>query len=252
MSSQFNDTEDDTPLYTRRSGGGEYPVDIGRADEIAKPQHVEREVTLNTGIVLALFFALALLCAVFFGFGYSIGHKSVPPAMADADTAPADNTAPASTSAKPSPGSPAAQPVPEYVPRAGTEHATAAITKPLPAPAVAGTAAAAPATAGTSVGPAHTPPAAVRITPAAAAVPLATPPAAATAGTMYVQIAAVSHQEDADVLLSALRRRGYAVQTRSETADKLIHVQVGPFSNRKEADAMRQKLAGDGYNAFIK
>ena len=67
-----------------------------------------------------------------------------------------------------------------------------------------------------------------------------------------MQIAAVSHQEDADVLLSALRRRGYTVLTRSDAADKLIHVQVGPFGNRKEAETMRQKLAGDGYNAFIK
>ena len=62
----------------------------------------------------------------------------------------------------------------------------------------------------------------------------------------------MSHQEDADVLLSALRRRGYAVQGRSEANDKLIHVQLGPFSSRKDAEAMRQKLAGDGYNAFIK
>ena len=62
----------------------------------------------------------------------------------------------------------------------------------------------------------------------------------------------MSHQEDADVLLSALRRRGYAVQARSEANDKLIHVQLGPFSSRKDAEAMRQKLAGDGYNAFIK
>ena len=68
----------------------------------------------------------------------------------------------------------------------------------------------------------------------------------------YVQVAAVSHQEDADVLSSALRRRGYAVLSRTDAADHLIHVQIGPFSNRKEAEATRLRLQGDGYNAFLK
>jgi cell division septation protein DedD len=67
-----------------------------------------------------------------------------------------------------------------------------------------------------------------------------------------VQIAAVSRQEDADILLTALRKKGYSVAGRTEPQDKLIHIQVGPFSNRKEADAMRQRLLGDGYNAIVK
>ena len=71
-------------------------------------------------------------------------------------------------------------------------------------------------------------------------------------GTTYVQIAAVSHKEDADVLLNALKRRGYSVFTRSGDSDSLIHVQVGPFANKKDAEAMRQKLLGDGYNAILK
>jgi cell division septation protein DedD len=66
-----------------------------------------------------------------------------------------------------------------------------------------------------------------------------------------VQIAAVSHQEDADLLLSALRSHGYAVFVRQEQ-DKLLHVQIGPFATRKEADAMRQRLLADGYNAIVK
>ena len=69
---------------------------------------------------------------------------------------------------------------------------------------------------------------------------------------MYVQVSAVSHQEDANVLLSALRRRGYTVFTRSDPNDSLIHVQLGPFTTRKDADAMRQRLSGDGYNAILK
>ncbi len=67
-----------------------------------------------------------------------------------------------------------------------------------------------------------------------------------------VQVAAVSHQEDANLLLGALRARGYAVSARTNTGDHFIHVQVGPFRDKKEADAMRQRLLADGYNAIVK
>jgi cell division septation protein DedD len=66
-----------------------------------------------------------------------------------------------------------------------------------------------------------------------------------------VQIAAVTNQEDADVLVNALRKRGYAVTTRRESTDGMIHVRIGPFSSRDEADKWRQKLLNDGYNAIV-
>ena len=66
-----------------------------------------------------------------------------------------------------------------------------------------------------------------------------------------VQIAAVSHPEDADVLVSALRKRGYAVSMHRDPLDALIHVQVGPFPSHNDATVMRQKLLNDGYNAIV-
>ena len=66
-----------------------------------------------------------------------------------------------------------------------------------------------------------------------------------------VQIAAVSHQEDADVLVGALRKHGYTVAARRDPADSLIHVRIGPFSNRDDANRWRTKLLNDGYNAMI-
>jgi len=71
-------------------------------------------------------------------------------------------------------------------------------------------------------------------------------------GLAIVQVAAVSHQEDADVLMTALKKRGYTVTIRQEPQDKLLHVQVGPFANKKDAEAMRQRLLADGYNAIVK
>jgi cell division septation protein DedD len=67
-----------------------------------------------------------------------------------------------------------------------------------------------------------------------------------------VQIAAISNPADADVLVNALQKRGYTVAVRRTTTDSLIHVQVGPFSNKADAIAMRQKLLSDGYNAILK
>jgi DedD protein len=66
-----------------------------------------------------------------------------------------------------------------------------------------------------------------------------------------VQIAAVSHPEDADVLVSALRKKGYAVSVRRDPMDTLMHVHVGPFATHIDAAAMRQKLLNDGYNAIV-
>src|SRR6202020_1886428 len=68
-----------------------------------------------------------------------------------------------------------------------------------------------------------------------ATVPSYTPPADAppsASGQAMVQIAAVARREDADVLVAALRQRGYGVVVRSEPQDKLLHVQVGPFADR--------------------
>jgi len=76
-------------------------------------------------------------------------------------------------------------------------------------------------------------------------------PALTQVSGWMVQIAAVSHSEDAEVLVNALRKRGYAVTVRRDVADTLLHVQVGPFTNRSDANAMRQKLQNDGYNAVV-
>ncbi len=39
---------------------------------------------------------------------------------------------------------------------------------------------------------------------------------------------------------------------RTQTQDKLIHIQVGPFATKADAEAMRERLIVDGYNAIVK
>jgi cell division septation protein DedD len=251
MSSLFGETDDDVTLRTRRS-------EDRRGSELDDAP-ADREVTLNTGTVLALFFTLALICAVFFGFGYSMGRKSAQPAaVAASDGSPAPAAVSDTASSKPAPGSPAIQPIPGYM---SQSEANAANEK-AGAQSIKSSASTTPAPAAPVVQPrkpvveAAPAPAPVVRTPPPAPAPVvaynSAPTATPAAGATYVQIAAVSHQEDADVLLNALQRRGYKVLARSDAADRLIHVQIGPFSDRKQAEATRQKLLGDGYNAFLK
>jgi cell division septation protein DedD len=84
------------------------------------------------------------------------------------------------------------------------------------------------------------------------AVP-ADPIAPAATGGYFVQVAAVSKQEDAQALVDALKKKQYpAFTANGSSTDKLFHVQVGPFSDIKDAEGMRTKLVGDGYNPILK
>ena len=68
-----------------------------------------------------------------------------------------------------------------------------------------------------------------------------------------MQVAAVSRQEDAEALVEALKKKQYpAFIANNPSADKFYHVQVGPYAELKDAEAMRARLIGDGYNPIVK
>jgi cell division septation protein DedD len=196
--------------------------------------HQEHELTLSTGAILGIFFALVLLCGAFFGFGYKIGsHKSAPPVESSAvetTTTPTANF----NAFKPAAGSPA-----------GNNSSAAIAAKPAQqAPQVATDSPSldAPPEAAPVV---HAPPSTTVHTIAP------TVPAPVAAGSFLVQVAAVSHKEDADLLVGALKAKGYPVASYPEP-DKLFHIQIGPFNNRKDAEATRQRLLADGYQPILK
>ncbi len=215
-------------------------------DDQDELQERDRELTLSTGAILAIFLGLVLLCAVFFGFGYNLGHKSttLPNAPLPAAT---NNTEPAGTGSstfdnfKPSPSSPSA-----------SSSATAAPTTPTPAIATSVPSNAETKPAPVSVRTTAAPPATNPLTPAR--VSQAPAPATTPGGAFVVQIAAISgtHKDDADLLVNALHSKGYQVSERTEAQDKLIHIQVGPFATKADAEAMRERLIVDGYNAIVK
>ena len=150
------------------------------------------EITVSTGKMVGLFVALVVVCALFFGFGYSLGRST----------------------------------------------AVSAGARPAPAIVVTGQRAAS--------------------TPAATSLAATAPVASGTedalaTGSYFLQIAAVTRREDAEALVAALRKKDYAVFTANNVpSDKLFHVQIGPFGNPKDADALRVKLVADGYNPIVK
>jgi DedD protein len=191
------------------------------------------EITLSTASLLGIFFGLVLICGVFFGFGYSMGRGAGP--SAQASTLESGETTVAENQPEPQPAMPQPQ--------------AASQTAPSPA---ASQLAAAEETPAKPVQPVVNKPVAAHETPLP---PAYVPPADAPPtgyGKPMVQIAAVARREDADVLVSALRQRGYGVVIRNEPQDRLLHVQVGPFADRSQAAAIKQKLLSDGYNAIIK
>ncbi len=190
----------------------------------------DTEITLGTGRMLVLFFGLVGICALFFGLGYSLGKSS-----SSKPVAAAEEQQPAKAGSKP-----AAKPNAPAKPSAGDLTFYQAVkqndTNAQPAPASSATDSDSPVAAATAAG-------------------VAPQPLVGTidSGGYVVQVAAVSKKDDAEALLSALKRKSYAVFIASnEPHDRLFHVQVGPFGNVKDAEAARAKLVADGYNPILK
>ena len=183
----------------------------------------DTEITLGAGRMLALFFTIVLVCAVFFAIGFSLGRKTTMAAVSNAANATV--------------GAPVS-----VVRPAGGKDATA---KPgsqsgeLFAPDV-------------QAQPPASPPGA----PAATSAPASSAPttgAAPATGGYFVQVAAVNREEDANALVEALKKKQYpAFAAQNSAADKYYHVQVGPYAAYKEAEAMRARLMADGYNPILK
>jgi len=203
------------------------------SDEADMPNAIseDTEITLGTGKMLALFFGLVALCAVFFAFGFSLGRSSVLKPSAAETLLPASTASPAVVR-------------PSAVKNASTVVATSDANT-----TAAGSKEADPQTTATTT-PAAEPDAS---TPAAEPQTTQTDPIVAPPlNGYYVQVAAVSKQEDADALVDALKKKQYPAFSASSVSDKLFHIQLGPYSDIKEAEGMRAKLVGDGYNPILK
>ena len=192
----------------------------------------DTEITLGTGKMLALFFGLVALCAVFFGLGFSLGRGSARSMMAS-DQPSTQGTAPTLRPSAMKSGGVQAQPGEGMTFYKAVEQKDAnpqlAPADPAPAPAKDNAKDAADSSK---------PPDPMNI---------------AGGSGYFVQVAAVSKQDDAQALVDALKKKQYAAFTSNTSSnDKFFHVQVGPFGDIKDAEATKAKLISDGYNPILK
>jgi cell division septation protein DedD len=236
----------------------------------------DTEIRLGASKLLGLFFMLAAVCGIFFAVGFSLG-KTAAREQALQDRAAADARAVASvpelSTPKPSVAAttnsePAAQnaletekkPDPDLTfykavrqPGADSNLDTAkepVAARPVEAPAAKSpgvtpavkTAASIPATTASVTRPTLPP---ARESPSA--------PATAASGAFLVQIAAVTREEDAAALAGALRKKSYAASViNNPVKDKFFHVVIGPYATLQDAEAMKLRLQGEGYNPIVK
>lgn len=189
----------------------------------------DTEITLGTGKLLVLFFGLVAICALFFALGYSLGRKSEP-TLATVATA----TIPQVSSNSAKAGSGSAAPPMTFYKAVEQKDANSELTPPSDSKTD---------TAATTA-PASTQP----------QQPTSVDPSTTLPNTGYfVQVAAVSKEEDAQALVDALKKKEYpAFVAAQSNADKLFRVQLGPFAEAKDAEVMRTKLIGDGYSPILK
>jgi len=227
----------------------------------------DTEVTLTPGGVAAAVLGLLLVCGLCFGLGYFVGHHSSG-GSSSAGATPAHTAAPdqeplQANGAIPKPPAAAQAPVaaqgvndgsqaPGSTPDSGANPASPAAQPQGPAaPAPVAAPSAPPVAAPQNQSPVRPAmPSAGYPAPQGGASPNVRA-ALPAPGQLMVQVAAVSHEEDADVLMNALRRRGYAVTSQRFAGDGLIHVRIGPFATREEATRMARRLLDDGYNAIV-
>lgn len=238
------DTKEELETRSRRSKARD------RGDES------NAEITLGTRSLVGIFFGLVLICGIFFGLGYSVGRVGSAHAGA---ASPGDTPGPIANNQlqKPPAGQETLTPVPAPT-DTGNDGAPTQNNAGAPLQDAANT----PAPGGTPSPTGGTPaPGANQggvVTPASAPSPTPAPtlaPAALTQpapGTFMVQVAAVRVAPDADILVAALKKHGYNAVVKNEPQDQLLHVQLGPFTTRADAMAMRARLLADGYNAVLK
>lgn len=200
---------------TRRHGGKSYQWEIG------------------TRTLLGFFFALAVVCALFFAFGYTIGKHAVPATFSLGMQNPAPRKTPGLASVPP-PATGVQPPNPAQLGAAENNQTPEGLSPASSAPAGGGgdanPQAAAPAAANSSS------------------------PAAVAGQLFQVQVFAGS-QSDSNTLSSALQQKGYPARVLAPAendATGLYRVLVGPYLTRAEAEAMRSRLTADGYQAVIK
>jgi cell division septation protein DedD len=189
----------------------------------------ESELVMGNKQLLFGFFVVAVLFAVFFGMGYSVGRNSTPATQLAATRDQNGGAAPPNTRPQPASGTAPAQQNP---PAAATE----------PPKDDAGATAGEPQPATQPAQQTYTKP----VTPAPAA-PAAVEPAA---GETYLQVTAVK-QDVAETVASTLKDKGFPAVLSPGPAGK-TRVLVGPYTDLAKLGQAKAELERLGFSPFVK
>jgi DedD protein len=189
------------------------------------------ETSTGTGKVLGMFFGMVIVCAVFFAFGFTLGRNSTTSEVKAAAPEVASQPASIASVEKPSPVSTSECATTDCAPATTPQQDLTfydSVKSQQPEPTLA-----APK-------------------PVVERRPVTKARTSQPSG-YAVQIAALTKAGDADAMVSVLRRKKYPVFLVDTTStDRYYRVQVGPFSDIKDAEAMRKRLARDGYKPILK
>jgi hypothetical protein len=211
-------------------------------------KRVGAERVLESRHLVGLFLGVVLLCSVFFTLGYVMGRTQFSgPVHAEAFSKP--SPAPVAPKAKePQPLAPAPGEWDFYAkkddsrPEGPRPSHSATSTNAAPVPAVATKSPSAP--------------------PAPVAKPVSAPadpkqpgryqPPKMAKGAIVVQVAALARQSDALHMADVIQEKQFPAFVVTPSADKFYHVQVGPYSDEKSAEAAKRALEQLGFKPIIK
>ncbi len=243
-----------------------------REEKNERKDRAERDSSFGGLMISILVIVLLIACGTSFGIGYAVGHYFTPPYV-DKPSVQTAAVTPAPATVVPLAAAGATQA--SVAPFATTTSMSGVSRPPAPTPtpaakaAVAQVAHAKPSasqSAKSKPSPSfkekHSPPHGAAFAhnsnPARGADPfshLISNPnygmeSSSSSHQPMVQVAVLTRDEDASVLIDALSRHGYSASSTRES-DHRIHIRLGPFSSRTDASAMRDKLLNDGYNAVV-
>lgn len=205
------------------------------------------EVRWSTGTILSVFFAATLISALFFGMGFTFGHggSAEMQPLAESTVAPSAPLHSSKSSAhkieKPS--------------AAHLSQAQSALIQPVHRAEPVAKNTSAPASTARTVSKSTPASAAIPARPKTAETAVATPMRDSTvAGSnrYMVQVGAIGNRKDALMLVARLRKQNFHAEIYPGKRDKFLHVQLGPFDNKQQAEVVRHQLISHGHYALLK
>jgi len=217
------------------------------------------ERVLESRHVIGLFLLMLLFSGVFFTLGYIMGRgqydgevRAASGSHSAIDDIVKQNPGPKRSTGKTQPAdTPSADRTPSAPPSSDWEFYKAGQPKTtedhLKPPASLASRRAVPAIA-KSDSPSKPTPASSKSAPVAKPSGAPVPPG----GGYTLQVAALTRESDALDLAMRLQKQKFPASVVSPQGDKYFRVQVGPYADRKSAEAAKKGLEAAGFRAFVK